>query len=502
MTLRNTVSAILLMAFLAASPLVTGDDEIFAITELATKGRVVTADFADFNGDGQDDLLIATLDGVPPGDTRNLSVYLRQSDGAFPGTPSHDIPIPQWSAVYDIADIVDAPGEELVLLRPDRVTILSLASDEATQWHLPIAGPTTVAAGDDERGFDRLRLVYDEFDDEPWILVPQIGQVSAVATDGSVKATLDVGRRANYYVTRSSGLLSVETDIQLYYDAPKLSVGDVDGDGRADLVASTRHEIRVFLQRPGGGFPSAPNDVLPIGLISREDHARGGGGLVTTARDLDNDGRLDLMISYSTGSFTNAVTTSYVYQNRDGSWNLAEPDERFESEGGYSSDLLLDVDGDDELELIRVQVRFSILEIVEFLLTREIDVQISVHRLADDGGYDMKPWSKSKLSTEISFETFRPKGFMPTGGIDLNADGLMDFVTSADGKGIEVYLGSKDDVFSRPDALQELPSAGVIRFVDFDEDELTDFVLWDPQTFDSMVRVGRNNGSLSPKNGD
>ena len=85
---------------------------------------------------------------------------------------------------------------------------------------------------------------------------------------------------------------------------------------------------------------------------------------------------------------------------------------------------------------------------------------------------------------------------MPRAGVDLNADGLMDFVTSADGKGIEVHLGDEKGPFGRRDALQRLPSVGVIRFSDFDGDSLPDFVLYDPQSLDAPVRVGRNLGAL------
>jgi len=475
---------------------VVADDQIFEITELAISGRIVAAEFADFDGDGVDDLMIATLDGIPPREERLLNIYLRQAGAEFGPVADHVIPIPELSAVFDIADLKDTPGDELVLLRPDRVTILSVASKDTVQWNLPVDGPSTVGAGNDERGFDRFRLVYTQFSDEPWLLLPQIGQVSAMTVDGDVLAEMKVGRRTNYFVTKDSGLVSVETDIQIYFDAPKISIGDVDGDGQADVVASTRHEIRVFLRDPDGGLSDDPSYSLPLQLIDKQDHARGSGAVVTVFRDLDDDGLLDLMITHSAGNFTKTETTTYVYHNQDGRWQLGEPDDRFESQGAVTSDLLLDIDGDGTLELVRVQIKFSILEIVEFLLTREIDVMVFVHRLEDDGSYDMKPWSKKKISTQVSFDTFRPKGFMPTGGVDLNADGRLDFVSSGGGKGIEVYLGSADGLFSKRRAYQALPTTGVIRFEDYDDDSLPDFLLWDSQSFDSELRIGRNLGAL------
>jgi len=478
------------------------DDKVFEIAELASGGRVVTAHFADFNGDGREDLMLATLEGVPPAETRAISVYLQKLDGTFPDGANHTVPIPRWSAVYDVADLKDTPGEELLLLRPDGVTILSLANASAVSWDLPVDGPSTVAASDDERGFDRYRMVYRDFGEDPWILVPQIGALSALTADGSLVARIDVGRRANYFVARDSSLLSVESDIQLFLDVPKLSVGDVDGDGLVDIVATTRHEIRVFLRELDGEFNRQASYAMPIELVNRLDHARGSGSVVTTVKDVDGDDRLDLMITHVEGTFSDTVSTTTFYRNRGSRWNIAEPDDKFVSKGTLSSDLLVNFDQDEALELLRIQLKFSVFEIVELLLTRKVDVRMVVHRLQDDGRYNPKPWSSKKISTAISFDTFRPKGFMPVGEVDLNADGLMDFVMSAGGKGIEVYLGGSEGPFDKRSALQKLPTAGVIRFSDFNDDGLTDFVLYNPQLFDTPVKIGRNTGALpgSPGN--
>jgi hypothetical protein len=88
---------------------------------------------------------------------------------------------------------------------------------------------------------------------------------------------------------------------------------------------------------------------------------------------------------------------------------LANPDQKFVSDGTLSSDLLLDIDGDNAYELVRIKFKFSVLEVVEILLTRNIDSVVEVHRLQSDGLFDTKPSSNRKFSTGISFDTFRPK---------------------------------------------------------------------------------------------
>ena len=134
----HVVLVLLLGAILSTGTAVLADDEVFEISEISSEGRVVSARFADFDGDGCKDLMIASLNGIPPEEQRSIRVHLQNPDGSYPTIPSRVVTIPKWSAVYDIADVKDAPGEEIVLLRPDAITILSLADTEVVQWNIPV----------------------------------------------------------------------------------------------------------------------------------------------------------------------------------------------------------------------------------------------------------------------------------------------------------------------------------------------------------------------------
>jgi hypothetical protein len=258
-----------------------------------------------------------------------------------------------------------------------------------------------------------------------------------------------------------------------------------------------RRLLNVLDQCPGAARELTAVDLSLDGASSQTcDHIRGSGGVASMAKDIDGDGKLDLLLSHVAGNFSDASSTTYVHMNRGGGWNLEEPDRVFHSKASLEADALLDLDGDGRTELLRMGFRFSLLEIVEFLLAREIDIQVAVHRYRPDRGFEEKPWVETQIELPVSFDTFRLAGFLPAGDVDLNGDGFLDFVGSGGGDAIEIALGGGEHPFARQGYRQELSTAGVIRFGDLDGDGLLDFALFDPHNFNAPVRVGRNLGRL------
>jgi hypothetical protein len=307
---------------------------------------------------------------------------------------------------------------------------------------------------------------------------------------------LDVGARANYYVPRRPGPLVSESEAEIFFAHPRLSVGDVDGDGRGDVVAASRHEVRVFLQDAEGRFPGEPSRRIALGLLSLEDHVRNAGTVRVDGVDFDLDGRLDLLITAAAGSLFGATTRVRIHLNRDGAWNLSEPDQVFTVEGGLAGSVVIDLDGDGAPELIEARIPTGVLEIVEVLVTRAIDAEVTVYRRGENGLCDRDPWHRMKLGVGMSFETFRSNGFVPNLEADLNGDGLHDLLGSGDGKRLEVHLGDTDDGWRRRHATQPLDTSGRIRFGDLDADGLADFALYDARRLGHPIYVGTNRGVL------
>jgi hypothetical protein len=470
-------------------------DPVFGLEELPADGlRSVAAEIADLDGDGAQDLLRAAFAGLPPDERRVLRVHLQSGDAGIPRRPSFELPLPE-AAAYDLADVMPEPGEELILLVPDGLLVLSLARSDAPRWALEVKGSPSLVAAADELGLPRIRIASRAFGPEPWLWVPLLREIVALSPAGAVRARLEVGARANFYAPLRPGPLAMGSDLQLRLDTPRIDLGDVDGDGHSDVVAFGRYSIRVFLRRSDGSFARQPDRVLSPPLLGERDHLRGSGAVRGEARDIDGDGRLDLLLSVVSGALLDARTRTQVHRNRAGRWAIEAPDQVFESHSEWCLEELLDLDGDGRPELVRSSVRFGVLALIETLVTRSIDAVIRVHRPDPERGFESAPWLSREVELPISFETGRPLGFVPTGRYDLNGDGARDLLLSRGGQRIEVWLGG-ERAYRKRDASQKLPSSGRLVGGDLRADGLPDFALYDPRDPDAPLRILYNLGTL------
>ncbi len=465
--------------------------EPFDLREIVTSGRTVAAELADFDGDGKQDLLQIIFQGIPPTERRTLRLHPTVAKSL----PSYDIPLPPGSAAYDIGDLEPGPGVELILLRQQDLLVLSLRGGKATTRTIAIPGLGSIGPRGEERSMTRMALIHTTPKGTRWLVVQQLGQVVVLENSGRELGRFAVGGVANYYVFESPGLGFAESPVELNYVPARISFARVDTDELEDIVAATRHGVRVFQQRPNGTFDSEPSKHIPLSLVSQADHIRGSGGASAQAQDINGDGLGDLLVSHVQGGISSAGTSATVHLNRGGSWNLAQPDQKF-SISDRGSLTLLDLDSDGHPELVQMTTPFSISEIVEALVTQSLDANIAIYRAGQTTPFEKEPWATTKLSLPISFETFAPDGFLPSLDSDMNGDGDLDLITSGSGNRIEIYLGGTDHRYRKRTARQQVGKSGAMTVGDFDEDRRTDLVLFDPHRTDVPVKLLRNRGIL------
>ena len=211
----------LFLVWLASTSLAleSGADDPFRVQVIPSKGRTVACELVDLDGDGRVDLMHAVTFGMPPAERRVIRVYPQQVDGSIPEKPELEVEVPPRSAAYDVADVDGRPGSEVLLLRRRGIGIISFGRNEAgaieakvTESRVP--SDMTIGVADDERGLDKLRIALFGFGPEAWLVAPGLGETFFLRPDGEVRAIVESGARANYFL-QPSGLMLSESDIQI-----------------------------------------------------------------------------------------------------------------------------------------------------------------------------------------------------------------------------------------------------------------------------------------------
>jgi hypothetical protein len=456
-------------------------------------GRTALAEIADLDGDGRGDVVTASFTKLPPNQLRKLRVHFQREDGSLAEAPDWVAPLPDGAAAYDFV-LTTSGAEEMLFLRRDRVTFLSLVGRVPAWRDVRLPG-TTLAVAPDERGIDRLRLARDGLAASPLLVVPGFGEIFVARLGGEPVARLATQSRANFFVPPRPGLLISDNEVDLYFDHPRIDVADVGGDGRGDLVVSNRHEVLVFTGREAGGFPEKPDQRHVLRRLSEADHVRASGSARVEARDWNGDGRADLLVSATEGGILRAHTRTTLHVNRSGTWDVRKADQSFEVDGGWAATAFEDLDGDARPDFVEVRLSLQTLELVEILLTRSIDPELRVYRTGQAAPFEAKPAITRTIELDVSFETQRTVGFLPSLR-DLNSDGRLDLIAPSAGNLLEIHLGAPGPALEPRAIRQPFDTTGVIRFGDLDRNGLVDFVLHDPRRSGTPVRVGLNRGLL------
>jgi len=330
-----------------------------------------------------------------------------------------------------------------------------------------------------------------------------------VNTDGRLDLAVLEDRRLNLHLNDGSAAMfpmrasyDYGTTAQLF----SVRVEDLDGDGRADLIAADRSGQRVVTRRaePSGGLSLATTDYPVSGYPS---------GLVRV--DVDNDGRIDVI------ALTGQLNGGQALLNRgDGGLGMTTP---FVLSGSPSLAAVGDVNRDGAADIV---VATAITPIgntpntVEYVKgngdgtfaagttvwTGERLFGVALGDVDNDGKPDLLVEDAS--TTRAGLQVMRGVGdgsFLPPllydlsdiGRIalrDLNGDSNLDLVES--GAGVRVRLGHGDGTFA-PAVEYVVVADGELAFADVNGDGNLDVLVTA-----SNVQADRQTISLALGNGD
>lgn len=258
--------------------------------------------------------------------------------------------------------------------------------------------------------------------------------------------------------------------VELQSAVPALYFADFDGDGRTDVIAAWEDEVRVFRQEGGGRFASTPQ-VFKLGVYSWDD-LQFQGRLPKARRifvgDVDGDGRPDVVVGVTNLKGLTVDNAVYVFLNRGGKFS-PRPDQVVQTDGFAEPQPLADLNGDGRQDLHVAYISFGLQTAVNYLLFRRAPVHYDFY-LAGPEGLPKKPSFRATLSYAADFT--KPDSATGQAHVfaDLDGDGRVDMAVTRSGKELSVFLGrGGEEVFSRaPDLTVEATVSYFLTAVDLE----------------------------------
>ncbi|HXG61006.1 MAG TPA: VCBS repeat-containing protein [Planctomycetota bacterium] len=222
---------------------------------------------------------------------------------------------------------------------------------------------------------------------------------------------------------------------------PVLALGDLDGDGRPDLVTSRDEALIACLQGPDGRYlPPRSFDLAAerrrrrVRLLQFEVPPRLG--------DFNGDGLLDVVLVYPSKGRVHA------YYGRAGRTDFTQPDDVFHVGDGWSTGVYLeDLDRDGRPDLVMGVIRkFGVTEGVQVFLSGRVDLELHVFPMTPAGRFSKDPVQELRFSIPFSFQLTRESieldlVFRPNFQGDFNRDGRRDLLVAEDARTLRLYPG-------------------------------------------------------------
>ncbi len=427
------------------------DSDAFQLSNLYVPDEVTALVAEDLNADGLKDFLIVHRKGLPPEETRWLSVFWQSAAGAFSTAADQSWELAPEATILDAGDVVGDERQEICFLTPSRVCFypVSDAGYGTEPVELFMAESLTRFPAKAEAPLvDFVRDWNDDgIDDVAVFTFAGIALYRGDAQrryDAAEAIEIEIDARLSPQVSPGETEANQVSGLRTRFLFPDLFFVDFNGDGRRDLIATQEDRVIAYLQDEAGGFSSAPDADRLFDIRTQQEKIEDLANLATVVHDLNGDGYADAVATKQVFKGISSVRgVLNIFWGSAGGYAPAA-DQKIISEGTASvATVISDVNGDGRLDLVLPSLQINLKTIVRLLLTRNLPIRFNIFLLRDDGSYPERPDFAKEVKLKIDFGGEQDTQTLDLKG-DFNADGRKDFAFATDEDELAVYIGVED----------------------------------------------------------